>query len=696
MSNSKRFRKLMEPGYIGVVRTRNRLLKTGSSPGFYPWEDGYIQQEAIDIYEAWARGGAGIVTVGAAPLGVPPGRGYALDDDKYLPRMAKLTEVIRKYDCPAFLQTFHLGPMLPPFLAASGLQSLAASSLSRSELPLPHLAVPKELTVGEIEGIVEAFGDQVERAKEAGFQGIELNAGCNHLLNSFLSRAWNKRQDAYGVGSLESRTKIVVDIIRDVKRLNGRDFAIIALINGAEPGLERGMTPEECQGIAKILQAAGADAIHVRVEFYSRPKDPSLRDSTQFPDIALYPETPFPLDVREVDDSHHGAGGWVPPAIAVKRAVSIPVIAVGRLDPELSEELLLRGAVDFVSFNRRLMADPELPNKIAEGRVEDIRPCTGCLTCFDNNEQGNPPLCQVNAAFGKEKEYEIKPAKKRKRVMVVGSGPAGMETAMAAALRGHEVILYEKEARLGGSLPLAAFVKGFDREDLLGLVSYYETQVTKLGVDVRLGQEVKRSVVEEVKPDVLIIAAGGTHDVPEIPGIDRRNVVTSRDLHRRLNGYMRFFGTRLLRRLTRFWMPLGNRVVIMGGGIHGCQTAEFLVRRGRQVTVVDTAEEIGDGLLETFIKPHLLNWLDEKGVAMLSGVKYEEITDKGLTITTKEGDRQSIEADTIVTALPLLPNTGLLESLEGSAPEVYAIGDCKEPRLIVDAIADGSRIARAI
>lgn len=696
MSNSKRFRKLMEPGYIGVVRTRNRLLKTGSSPGFYPWEDGYIQQEAIDIYEAWARGGAGIVTVGAAPLGVPPGRGYALDDDKYLPRMAKLTEVIRKYDCPAFLQTFHLGPMLPPFLAASGLQSLAASSLSRSELPLPHLAVPKELTVGEIEGIVEAFGDQVERAKEAGFQGIELNAGCNHLLNSFLSRAWNKRQDAYGVGSLESRTKIVVDIIREVKRLNGRDFAIIALINGAEPGLERGMTPEECQGIAKILQAAGADAIHVRVEFYSRPKDPSLRDSTQFPDIALYPETPFPLDVREVDDSHHGAGGWVPPAIAVKRAVSIPVIAVGRLDPELSEELLLRGAVDFVSFNRRLMADPELPNKIAEGRVEDIRPCTGCLTCFDNNEQGNPPLCQVNAAFGKEKEYEIKPAKKRKRVMVVGSGPAGMETAMAAALRGHEVILYEKEARLGGSLPLAAFVKGFDREDLLGLVSYYETQVTKLGVDVRLGQEVKRSVVEEVKPDVLIIAAGGTHDVPEIPGIDRRNVVTSRDLHRRLNGYMRFFGTRLLRRLTRFWMPLGNRVVIMGGGIHGCQTAEFLVRRGRQVTVVDTAEEIGDGLLETFIKPHLLNWLDEKGVAMLSGVKYEEITDKGLTITTKEGDRQSIEADTIVTALPLLPNTGLLESLEGSAPEVYAIGDCKEPRLIVDAIADGSRIARAI
>jgi 2,4-dienoyl-CoA reductase (NADPH2) len=696
MNGAERFAKLMEPGYIGAVRTRNRLLKTGTSPGFYPWEDGFIQRELIDVYEAWARGGAGIVTAGAAPLGVPPGRGYALDDDKYLPRMMELTETIRKYDCPAFLQTFHLGPMLPPFLAASGVESLAASSLSKSELPLPHLAVPRELTVGEIEGIVEAFGDQVERAKKAGFQGIELNAGCNHLLNSFLSRAWNKRQDAYGVGSLESRAKIVVDIIREVKRLNGQDFAVIVLINGAEPGLQDGVTPEEAQGIAKVLQTAGADAIHVRVEFYNKPQDPGRRDSTQFPDIALYPEIPFPLDEREVDASRHGAGGWVPPAIAVKKVVSIPVIAVGRLDAELSEQLLRRSAVDFVSFNRRLMADPELPNKIAEGRLEDIRPCTGCLTCFDNNEKGNPPLCQVNAAYGKEREYEIKPAAEKKAVMVIGGGPAGMETTMVAASRGHHVMLCDKQTKLGGSVPMAALVKGFDREDYLGLVSYYQTQIAKLGVDVRLGKEVDRSIVEEVKPDVLIIAAGGTHDAPAIPGIDRRNVVTSGDLHHKLRGYMKLLGPKLLRWLTRYWMPLGKRVVIMGGGIHGCQTAEFLVRRGRQVTILERADEIGDGLLETFIKPHLLNWLDEKGVTVLSGVKYEEISDEGLTITTKGGERQTIGADTIVTALPLLPNTELLESLEGSAPEVYAIGDCKEPHLIVDAIADGARIARAI
>jgi 2,4-dienoyl-CoA reductase (NADPH2) len=695
MNSSKRFRRLLEPGYIGAVRTKNHILKTGSTLGFYPWEDGHIQQKVIDSYEVLAKGGTGLVTVGAAPLGVPPGRGYAMNDDKYLPDMTRLAEAIRKHDCPALIQTFHLGPMLPPFLVSAGVQPVAASALDKSELPLPNFSTTRELSIAEIEEIVREFGNQAERAKRAGFQGIELNAGCNHLLNSFLSRAWNKRQDAYGVGSLESRAKIVVDIIKEVKRRNGADFAIIALINGAEPGLEKGITPEEAQGIAKILQAAGADAIHVRAEFYNRPKDPAKRDSTQFPDIAFYPETPFPLG-GVVDDSQHGAGGWVPLAAAVKKVVSIPVIAVGRLDPELGEQVLRRGMADFISFNRRLMADPELPNKLAEGRPEDIRPCTGCTTCFDNNEHGNPPLCQVNAAIGKEREYEIKPAEKKKKVVVIGSGPAGMETARVAALRGHQVILYEKESKLGGSMPLAAIIKGFDREDILGLIGYLKIQITKLGVDIRPGQEVNRSVVEEVKPDVLIIAAGGTHNIPEIAGINRRNVLTSRALHQRLKSYMRFFSPKALRWLTKFYLPIGKSVVIMGGNIQGCQTAEFLVKRGRKVTIVDTAQEIGDGLLETFIKPHLLNWLDGKGIAMMAGVNYKEITDKGLVITTKDGGKRTIEADTIVTALPLLPNAKLLKSLEGSAPEVYAIGDGKEPHLIVDAIADGARIARVI
>lgn len=695
MFRKRRYQKLLEPGQIGSVRTKNRILKTGSTLGFYPWEDGHIQQKVIDSYEAFARGGAGLVTVGAAPLGVPPGMGYKMDDDKYLPSMTRLAEAIRKYDCPAFVQMFHLGPMLPPFLVSKGVRPVAASSLDQRELPLPNLAIPQELSLSEIEEIVQQFGNQAERIKRAGFQGIELNAGCNHLLNSFLSRAWNKRQDAYGFGSLESRTKILVEIIREVKGRNGKDFVIIVLINGAEPGLEKGITPEESQGIAKILQTAGADAIHVRAEFYSRSKDPNKRDSTQLPDIAFYPETPFPLG-GVVDDSRHGAGGWIPLAAAVKKAVSIPIIAIGRLDPDLGEEILRHGQADFISFNRRLMADPELPNKLAEGRPEDIRPCTGCTTCFDNNEHGHPPLCQVNAALGKEREYEIKPAEKRKKVMVIGGGPAGMEVARVSALRGHEVILYEKETRLGGSLNLAVLIKGFDREDLISLIQYFKIQMTKLGVKVHLGQEGNRSMIQKMKPDVLIIATGGKHNIPNVLGINSPKVITSYDLHRRIKSFLRFLGPKILRWATQFWMPIGKEVLILGGGIQGCQVAEFLVKRGRKVTLVEEGKEIGEGLLEVYIKPRLLQWLIEKGVRMITEVRFEEVTDKGLVVTTKGGKRQTFEADTILTALPLLPNTEFLKGIEESVPEVYRIGDCKEPRLIVDAIAEGSRVARTI
>ncbi len=696
MTKSPRFQKLMESGYIGSVRTRNRILKTGAQPGFYDYIAGYVPQKIKDYYEVLARGGVGLIVVGSAEFDLPTDvepKGYSIKDDKYIASLNGLAQVIHKYGCPAFIQMFHMGPMRPSYIP--GPQPAGSSSPPKSKLPVLRPAVAGELTTAEIEEMVEKLASAAVRVRKAGFEGIELNAARKHLLNSFLSRAWNKRQDEYGVGSLESRTKILVDIIQEVKRRNGKDFAIIVLINGAELGLDSGLTPEESQGIAKILEAAGADAIHVRAEFYTQSEDPMLGSSTHFPDMALYPEAPYPLG-KGIDGSRHGAGATVPLTGSIKKAVSIPVIAVGRLAPELGEKILRHGMADFIGLNRRLMADPELPNKIASGKVEDITPCTGCMTCFDALAHVQPPRCQVNAALGKEKEYEIKSAPKKKRVLIVGGGPAGMEAARVAALRGHEVILYEKERKLGGSMLLAAVVKGFDRGDILSLVRYLKTQLTKLGVDIRLGKEVSRSVIEEVKPDVLIVATGGVHNIPELPGINKRNVVTSRDLHHRFRRYLKFFGPRLLRRLTKFWMPLGKRVVIMGGNNYGCQIAEFLVKQGRKVTIVDTAKEIGDGLLESFIKPFLLMWLEEKGMPMMTEVKYEEITDVGLTITTKEGKRQTIEANTIVTALPLLPNTELLKSLGGIVPEVYTIGDCEEPRLIADAIADGSRIARTI
>lgn len=687
-----RFERIMEPGVIGVVRTKNRIIKNGTHFFYHDEPGGYMDRRNIDFYDVLARGGVGLIVVASAPLGlVDAPVGYRIDRDEFIPGFAELAQTIHKHGCPAFVQMFHLGPMQPPFLPG---RPVAASSLQKNESPRPQFEPAKELTIPEISDIVEEFGQCSERIRRAGFEGIELNGATNHLLNSFLSRAWNKRHDKYGCDSFEGRSRIVSEIIGEIKRRNGRDFAVIALINGSEPGLADGITYLESREIARILEAAGADAIEVRGEFYSMVEDDRSRFSTHFPDVYFYPEGPKVLG-EPLDGSRHGAGINIPVAAQIKKAVSVPVITVGRLDPEMGERAIRRGEIDFISLNRRLIADPELPNKIRTGRIDDIAPCTACISCFDFGEHGQPVYCRINAALGRDRAYEIRPAETKKRVMVVGGGPAGMEASRVAALRGHSVMLYEKELFLGGSLPLAAVVKGSEREDLESMVRYLERQIKKLGVTITLGTKVEASLVARVKPDVLIAATGGLHDVPQIRGMERSNVLTSSDLHKRLKTVLRFFGPETLMRVTRLWMPLGRRVVIVGGGLHGCQVAEFLVKRGRTVTIVDEALEIGQGLLENLIKPYLLNWLVERGVVMMAGVRYEEVTKEGLVLTTKEGLRKTIEADTIVTALPLRPN-GSLDSLKGSVPEWYAIGDARAPNMIIDAIADGSRIARAI
>ena len=611
MSNG-RFDHLLSPGRIGTIRTKNRIIKNGTH-NFYDTEDGFQNDRNIDFYDVLAGGGVGLIVVAAAPL-IPDARGYRIDSDEFIPGFSRLAETIHRHDCPALVQLFHVGPMNPPFF--KGPPPVAASFLSRHESPRPQWAEAKSLEIPEIEEIIDRFAQAAVRVKKAGFDGIELNAATNHLLNTFLSRAWNRRDDAYGRGSFESRSKIVVEIIKEIKRLNGPDFALIALINGAEVGLKQGITSDESKQFARILERAGADAIEVRAEYYSWVDDDHLRESTHFPDIFFYPDTPNPMKAN-IDRDHYGVGANVPLAAAIRKAVSVPVITVGRLDAEQGERALRHKAADFISFNRRLLADPEMPKKIAEDRLTDIAPCTACISCFNLGEHGQPVDCRINAALGREREYEIKPAEQKKKVMVIGAGPAGMEVARVAALRGHEVLLYERERNLGGSLPMAATVKGFEREDLLSIVHYLKNQITKLGVQIFRDVEVDRALVEEVNPEVLVIAAGGTHQVPDLPGMDRPNVVTGQSLHKKLKVYVAF-GPELLGWLTRSDIPVGNRVVVMGGGVHGSRWRQFLVKRG-EGKIVDTADEIGDGLPDILIKPYLLNWLKKKGVTMIAG-----------------------------------------------------------------------------
>jgi len=697
-----RFEKLLEPYHIGSVKTRNRIIKTGASTLYWHEDELHMNKTMLAYYEAIARGGVGLLIVESPTIDYPASSRwrqiYRLDDDRYTEGLSELVEVIHRHGCPTFMQMVHLGPWQNPLFSneppISDLPPIGASPVNLDTPGDFHRDLLRELTIPEIQEIVDKYASAALRAKEAGFDGVDLNAGSTHLMHNFMSPFWNRRQDAYG-GSRENRARFLVEVIQEIKQRCGVDFPVAVCMNGIELGRTAGIVDDKCMtvedslGLAKILEAAGADAIQVRNQWLGYHVGGFL------PDYIFYPESPFALGEfpEQYNASHRGAGANIYLAEGMKKALSIPVIVVGKIDPELGEKVLREGKADFIAMTRGIFADTELPNKIAAGRLEDIAPCTACGTCLDQTIQMKR-RCRISAAIATEK-YTIDKAETRKRVVVVGGGPAGMEAARVAAIRGHDVTLYEKSPKLGGYLNLAALIKGTELEDLPSIIRYLKIQLDKLGVTVNIGQEVTGALIEEIEPDAVIVATGGTLTVPEIEGIDNRIVLTAPALHRQVEPFLRLLGPRVLGWLTKYWLPVGKTVVVIGSGLHGCEIAEFLIKRGRKVTIVDTAEVFGEGMID-FRMGLFMGWIANKGVPTYNGVKSMEITDTGLVITTKEGEKKTLQADSVIATSPLKPNMELFNSLQGKAPEVYAIGDCREPNMIVDAIAGGWEIANRI
>lgn len=556
-----------------------------------------------------------------------------------------------------------------------------------------HRDMIRPLTVPEIQAIVQKYVDAAERAQKAGFDGVDLNMGSSHIVHNFLSPFWNRRDDEYG-GTQKNRARFMVEIIRGIKERCGSDYPVVVCLNGFEVGYSIDvpdsvcLTHELATENMKWAVEAGADALMVRSHWLG------LHVSGFLPDYMFFPEAHVPLDKMppQYYAKELGRGAMRLMAGEYKKMFGVPIILIGYMTPELGEEMLEEGKADFIGVNRPLICDPEMPNKLIAGKADDIRPCTRCGTCLDQTESFLRK-CRSNAALGYGYQT-LEKASTKKKVVVVGGGPAGMEAARTAALRGHDVTLLEKSRRLGGLMNLAGLIKGLELEDLPSLIDWFKRELKETGVKLELGAEATPERIQAMKPDVVILATGGILNSPPVQG-DKSRVVTTPELHKQVKPWLRWFGTRFMGWATHYYLPIGKKVVVIGAGLHGMEAAEFLVKRGRKVTVVEPTDKIGEGMID-FRVGLAMDWFSRKEVEFITEAMNIRVTERGLAYEDKDGATHEIEADSVMPTAPILPNKGLYQALEGKAPELYLIGDAKESGMIVHAVRAGYHTAKAI
>ena len=640
MKDKPEFPHLFQPCTIGKLSLANRIVLPPMGNN-YGAEDGSVTDRQIDYYNERATGGAGLIMTEMVSIDSPMGqRGshqLRIDDDKYIAGLRRLTRQIHQSGAKTAIQLCHAG-----LLAASDKFSLQPVAPS----PVEYFGhkVTKGLTRNEIEDIILHFVEGAQRAEKAGFDGIEVHAAHSYLLAHFLSPYFNRRRDDFG-GSTEKRARILVEIIRRIRQTVGQNIPVWCRMNGTDFGLDGGLQIEEAKEIARMAEAAGSAAIHVSCGAYG---------------------TYFGYNRAQMGQPR---GNLAEVAAEIKKAVNVPVIAVGRINLQLGEQLISEGKADLIAIGRGHIADPYIIKQAAEGKLADIRPCIGCNVCVDDLTVLDLSLhCSVNACVGKEREYRLTRALKIKKVMVVGGGPAGMETAITAALRGHEVTIYEQQAQLGGKLILAATPP--HKDEIKPLNDYLISQIKKSEIQLKLGKKVTLATIKKITPDVLVLAAGALPLSLKIPGIESPNVVFAEDV---LSG-----------------KETGQHVVVIGGGLVGCETAEFLAQQGKTVTIVEMLAEIANGVGHSFKTP-LLKRLEAK-VTILTGTQCKEIGKNTVVVNGRFAQDQTIPADTVVLAVGAKPNNGLLISAQAIVPEIHIIGDCLEPRRIINAIADGHRV----
>jgi 2,4-dienoyl-CoA reductase-like NADH-dependent reductase (Old Yellow Enzyme family)/thioredoxin reductase len=630
---------VFEPITINGMTVRNRIVVPPMDTG-YGSPDHEVTDQLIAYWRRRAEGGMGLIIVEYSSIDsggrcVPNQLG--IYDDRFIPGFRRLTDTVHEHGAKIALQIHHGGLRARP--QHSGGEIVAPS-------PLAEGYMPRELTIPEIEGLVESFGQAARRAKEAGFDAVEIHGAHGYLINQFLSPWFNRRTDAYG-GTFEKRLRFALEVIHRVRELVGPDFAVGFRIIGDEIPLGKGLTLKDTIRIAPRLEEAGIDMIHVSVG-------------------NLAGSLPVVLGPMAKD-----WGFNVYSAAAIKRVVSIPVIAVGRItDLQLANQIVRDGHADLVAMGRASLADPEFPKKAAEGRAEEIRRCFGCTDACTFEYRH----CNNNPELGREAVWDLTPVQEPKVVWVIGGGVAGMEAAWLAARRGHQVTLFERDSKLGGQIHPAAAPP--HKKELLNAISNRVPLLNKYGVEVRLNTQVTAEMVKKAGPDAVILATGSLPMRPPIPGIDRPDVVIANDV---------LVGKAFV----------GPKVAILGGGMVGAETAEYLADHHREVTIIEMLDRVADDM-PRIPRPYLVHRLNQLGVEIITGAKVEAITDYGVLIN-KAGMVDMVDGfSSIVLALGSRPVDELADELKDLVEELFIVGDARQVARIAEATSQSAEAALAI
>lgn len=646
------FAKLLEPTTLGRLRLRNRMVMAPMEVD-YGSDQGLVTPRTIAHYQERARGGVGLVIVEATCVESKAGRlsphQLVIDSDAAVPPFQRLVRAVQAQGAAIVLQLNHAGRKTTSLV--TGHPPVAPSPIVNQ-----FGETPRELSREEIAQLVELYAAAAARAAAAGFDGVELHAAHGYLGAQFLSPRYNRRQDEYG-GSVEGRARFVLEVVAAMRQRVGRDFPLLCRLSAVEYSAEAGrpegevlpladgLTLEDTLATAELLEQAGVTALEVSSTLVGQPHMHPMS----------WPE-----------------GGLLASAAAVKERVSLPVIATSRIPPALAEETLRAGRADLIAFARPLLADPELPRKLA---LDDPRgagavvPCIFCNACLDPQVSAGGVRCAVNPAQGRERELRLQPAARKLKVAVVGGGAAGLTAARIASLRGHQVVLWESAASLGGSLNLTTG-DALARRTQLELRDFLVHQAEELGVEVRLGQAADPESVLALAPDAVILATGQRLRPLDIPG-----VAMARPAREVLAG-----------------AATGQRVAVLGAEQVGCEAALLLAEQGKEVALL-TRRPKPAMQVESALAVYLQWALPARGVSVHARVQVDEITAGSVTFTTRRGERRQLEVDTVLLATGGEPDLDLVHGLEGRVPRLLKAGSCNGTRGLTAAIDEGYRAA---